>query len=150
MSDILVISTLNVCRGPMLEGFIRDRLRRLAPGSSVGSRGINVVAPSRALPQAQMTMKNEYGIDIGAHIARPLSLEDLRAAVAVFTVSDEHARYISTVYPDFGGKVQLAAERSVEPVDADDMTMFKLCAQHLKDRADAIDLAAVLGKQAGL
>mgnify|MGYP001045078727 CR=1 FL=1 len=72
---LLFVCYGNICRSPMAEALAR---RRLGPGAEVASAGIGAVG-GPAEEEAVLVMKLVYGLDISAHVARPVGAFDLRS-----------------------------------------------------------------------
>jgi protein-tyrosine-phosphatase len=66
----------------MAEGIAR---KRLGPGAEVASAGIGA-AGGPASEEAVLVMKLVYGVDISAHVARPVGAYDLRSFDAVLAM----------------------------------------------------------------
>lgn len=139
MSDVLFVSTLNVCRSPMAEIILQDCAKKRNLDIRVSSRGINVIIPSRAAPDAVKVMKMDYGLDLSGHVARQLAIEDVRAASVIYTMSDQHKNYLLASYPLYKDKVFLLAEQfgsrlsSIESLQGEDIFAYKACAKFIKE-----------------
>jgi protein-tyrosine phosphatase len=88
--SILTVCVGNICRSPMAEGLLRDRL----PGISVSSAGIGALAGRPADPHSVAVM-GEKGIDITAHRAKQITAQACRHADLILVMEEEHKRAIA-------------------------------------------------------
>ncbi|WP_233882886.1 low molecular weight protein-tyrosine-phosphatase [Paraburkholderia flagellata] len=88
ISSILVLCVGNVCRSPIAEGILRERL----PTLHVESAGIGALVGSAAEPHAVLLMA-ERGIDISSHRARQVSTSLCKEADLIL-VMDRQQQYI--------------------------------------------------------
>lgn len=103
--NILVLCTANICRSPLAEAVLRDKLG----GSSkvvVHSAGTSALVGSRAHPVVVEQMMRE-GIDLTEHRARQCTAELLREADLVLVMEKNHLRWLSTAFPQFHGRAFL-------------------------------------------
>jgi protein-tyrosine phosphatase len=110
---ILVICEGNVCRSPMAQGLLAQRL----PTAAVMSAGSAALVGRGADPIAIELMARRR-IDIGSHIAAALNLELVRSAELVLAMTGGQRKWVETRYPFSKGKVFRIAER--DGVDIDD------------------------------
>ncbi len=99
MSSVLLICTGNICRSPMAEGLLRDRLYELGiEGVQVTSSGVAGLERAPAVPEAIQAMA-ELGIDISDHVARRFHAEQAMAADLVITMTEEQADIVDRLAP---------------------------------------------------
>jgi protein-tyrosine phosphatase len=103
---ILMVCVGNVCRSPMAEGLLCDRLARRGFGARVESAGLGALVGRPADPIA-VELLAERGVDISAHRARQLTPEILFAAELVFVMETIHQRDIERLMPSTRGRVHL-------------------------------------------
>jgi protein-tyrosine phosphatase len=96
-SEVLVVCTANVCRSPMAEALLTDRLAALGSAATVRSGGmLGDGEPSR--PEAMAAMVS-YGLDIALHRSRQVAAEDLERADLILAMAREHVRYAVVTAP---------------------------------------------------
>jgi protein-tyrosine phosphatase len=98
--SILTVCVGNICRSPMAEGLLRDRL----PGISVSSAGIGALAGRPADPHA-VALMGEKGIDIRAHRAQQISAQACRHADLILVMEEVQKEAISRAFNGVVGKL---------------------------------------------
>jgi protein-tyrosine-phosphatase len=105
--EILVICTGNICRSPMGEGILRDRLREAGFGdirvASAGTSGWDNHPPT---PEAVRAC-GEIGIDISGLRSAPLEAEMAERADWILAMEPIHLRYLERAFPGFGERADL-------------------------------------------
>jgi protein-tyrosine-phosphatase len=134
MSRILIVCTGNVCRSPMAVGLLRRRLAVGGIGSKpeVASAGTWALNDQPATPHAVQVMA-ERGVDIGQHVAQPITSELVASADLILAMSREHAHAIRTTWPQYAWKVHLLSEmagkrRSIRDPYGGSLQEYRLCA----------------------
>jgi protein-tyrosine phosphatase len=105
-SRFLMVCAGNICRSPMAEAVLADRMRSLGRAARVSSAGIAALVGRPADPAAQELMR-ERGLDISAHRARQLTAEMLDDADLVLVMEEGHKRAVEQLHPPSRGRVQL-------------------------------------------
>lgn len=98
MTEILFVCTGNICRSPMAEALLADRLRRLdlpALVRSAGMLGDGVPVPLEALLAAEWV-----GVDTSGHRSRRLLADDLLEADLILALAREHLRQAVLLVPE--------------------------------------------------
>jgi protein-tyrosine-phosphatase len=105
MASILVLCTGNVCRSPIAEGMLRSllALRFGADAPRVASAGIAGWEGSGADPSS-VAAAAELGIDISAHRARHVDVDEVLRSTLVLAMAAEHRDEIFRLMPDAAGK----------------------------------------------
>ncbi|WP_421621654.1 low molecular weight protein-tyrosine-phosphatase [Alkalilimnicola ehrlichii] len=99
----LVVCTGNICRSPMGEAYLRDRL---AAGDDfiVGSAGIGALVGYPADDHAISVMQ-EKGLDITSHRAQQLTLALARNYDLLLVMDESHKKWIEENHPILRGRL---------------------------------------------
>ena len=96
-AEVLVLCTANVCRSPMAEALLTDRLVALGQAVTVRSGGmLGDGEPPR--PEAITAMAG-YGLDIASHRSRRVTANDLERADLTLAMARENLRYAVVTAP---------------------------------------------------
>lgn len=96
-SEVLVLCTANVCRSPMAQVLLADRLAALGRAATVRSGGmLGDGEPPR--PEAITAMAG-YGLDIASHRSRRVTADDLERADLTLALARENLRYAVVAAP---------------------------------------------------
>jgi len=102
---VLFVCTGNICRSPMAEGLMMERLREEGRSDiSVSSAGIFANPGNTAEPFAVQAAR-EAGVDISGHRARVVNNDNLNWADMVLVMESGQRGFISMVFPHQSGKV---------------------------------------------
>lgn len=104
---ILFVCTGNTCRSPMAAAIARDLLSRgMSAGltTSVLSAGVAAASGQPATPEALAALR-ALGIDPGPHASRELTRQLVADADAIFVMTPQHARAVTTIDPAAGPRV---------------------------------------------
>jgi protein-tyrosine phosphatase len=100
MRSILIVCVGNICRSPMAEALLRERLGN----RNVSSAGLSAVIGHGADPHA-VALMGERGIDISEHRARQLVDPVSRNADLILVMETSHSREIEQRHPYARGRV---------------------------------------------
>ncbi len=96
---IVFVCTGNICRSPMAEAILRRLWREAGRDdlivSSMGTHGLDAAA---AEPFAQQVCR-ENGLDLAAHLSRPLVGEELQRADLVLCMEPAQQAFVATYFP---------------------------------------------------
>jgi protein-tyrosine phosphatase len=95
----------NICRSPMAEVLLENRLRQRGIEIVVGSAGISALVGHPADPIAVALMR-ERGIELEGHRARQLTPELVRQFDVVLVMEAAHQASIEAADPGARGRVQ--------------------------------------------
>ena len=121
MSLIMIVCTGNVCRSPMGEGLLRDRLTGagLDAQYQVASSGVWAL-DGRPASENSVAVMAERGIDISAHIAHTINADDMAESDLILVMSREHKRMIRNTWPQYEWKVYRLSEMAGKRKDVRD------------------------------
>lgn len=139
MSTILFVCTGNLCRSPMADGLLSQRLDQegLDRRYQVSSAGVWAVH-GRPASENSVAVMAERGIDISGHIAHTLSAEDMAEADLVLVMSRDHKQMIRNTWPQYDWKVYRLSEAVGKKKDVKDpyggpIEQYRACADTISD-----------------
>jgi protein-tyrosine-phosphatase len=142
MSVILMICTGNLCRSPMAEGLLRQRLseKTIDTRHRVLSAGVWAVDDHPASANAIAVMA-EQGIDITDHVAHTITANDVAEADLILVMTREHGQVIRNTWPQYGWKVHRLSEmigkrRDVRDPYGGSIGEYRTCADTLAEYID--------------
>lgn len=101
---LVFVCTGNICRSPMAEGIMKDRLCDAA--ARIGeSLPVRVVSAGTHAPQGAPASEHaviaaaEHGIDISAHRSQPLTGELIEQSDLILTMEQHHSSQITYHWP---------------------------------------------------
>ena len=110
MVNIIAVCTANICRSPVVEAVLQDRLEKRGlmewQVQSAGTWAQNGQAPSR---YSQEIMA-EQGLDISGHTSQVITRELLEEASLVLCLAEGHSEAMRAEFPDQASKIFLLTE----------------------------------------
>jgi protein-tyrosine-phosphatase len=111
MGMILFVCTGNLCRSPIAEGLLRQRLAQQGLDSrydvaSAGTWGVE----GRPASENAVAVMAERGIDISGHRARTVTGSDVAEADLILVMSSEHQQMLENTWPQYKWKIYRLSE----------------------------------------
>ena len=102
---ILVVCTANICRSPVAEALLRDKLQAAGLGDwTVASAGTWATEGHPAAPFSIMLM-GQKGQDIQAHRSQPVTDQLMQQADLLLCMETDHARTLQRAFPSSQHKI---------------------------------------------
>ena len=112
MPYILIVCTANVCRSPVAEALLRDRLRKTGREEwEVGSAG-TWAYPGQHAADFSVQLMGEEGLHIENHSSRIVSKKLLASTDLVLCMEIGHAEALRAEFPDDRHKIYLLSDMS--------------------------------------
>lgn len=129
--NILFVCTGNTCRSPMAEGYMRSKG---IDGVTVSSRGL--ASDGSPVSQNSKTAMAEAGIDIGSHISKQLTQNDVKQADKIICLSPSHkAVLLSAGVP--ADKLFVLGNGISDPFGGD-ISVYRRCRDEIFAAVDAL------------
>ena len=156
MKRILFVCTGNVCRSPMAEGLMKHFLG--------GRQDIEVLSAGVSAPkgasasQPAVAALSEFGISLTSFRSQPVTEELLDRVTHVFTMTRDHRRLITLLYPGSEGKIRLLGEFTPHGGDVPDpigqgVATYRRCRDVIKSALaqilDFVDQSSRAGASTG-
>ncbi|MEA3328921.1 MAG: L-threonylcarbamoyladenylate synthase [Candidatus Omnitrophota bacterium] len=133
---IIFVCTGNICRSPMAEGLLRNKIKQLGKNKLIEIISVGVSAPlgMQASRNAVEVMKQE-GIDISGHKSRPLDTFLIKDADLIFVMEPKHKEVVLANVPQAASKVHLL---DISDPIGGEMEAYRQTLNSLKDRLTKI------------
>jgi protein-tyrosine-phosphatase len=105
MTHILFICTANICRSPVAEALLNDRLKKNGYDDwTVGSAGTWALSRGPAAQNSQI-VSAQYGLDISDHVSRMVNEAHLKEADLILCMEEGHVEALKVEFPDQAHKI---------------------------------------------
>jgi protein-tyrosine phosphatase len=112
MPNILIVCTANICRSPVVEAFVRDRLEKKESGKwAVASAGTWASNGNHASPYS-IELMAERDLEITHHRSQPVSEKLLSESDLVLCLATGHVEALKAEFPKYAAKIYLLTEMS--------------------------------------
>lgn len=132
IKNVLVVCVGNICRSPLGERLLQDKL----PDLTVTSAGIGALVGKPADATAS-EVAAENAVSLDGHSARQASPEILTGAELILVMETGHKSAISQIAPQVSGRVMLADHWTGAQGVADPYRRSKEFHQHVFKQLDA-------------
>ena len=105
-NNILVVCVGNICRSPMAEYLLQQKIKKHGMDARVSSAGLGALIGHSADKYAIEVMA-EHGIDGAAHRARQLDMEMVKQNELILVMEHWQQKEIESLYPYARGRVHL-------------------------------------------
>lgn len=105
MKNILTVCVGNICRSPVAEALLKDRL----PGCKVWSAGLDAMVGQGAEPTAR-EIAEQYSLDLSPHRAQQIAGWMCTHADLVLVMEASHQQELEKRYPTARGKIRRLGE----------------------------------------
>ena len=107
-SMILFVCTGNVCRSPIAEYLLKEKIDELQLPFRTASAG--VLQDGMVISANSSALLLEAGIDASAHLSRKLTQDMIRDSWLILTMEERHKEFFAKNYPHYGRKVTTLLE----------------------------------------
>lgn len=105
-NHILTVCTGNICRSPLAEAVLANRLQSRGSKAVVRSAGIGALEHHPA-DESTLKIAAQHGIALDTHRARQINLEMIRWADLILVMEKHHLGYVLELAPAARGKTFL-------------------------------------------
>jgi protein-tyrosine phosphatase len=110
MPRILIICTANICRSPVAEAILRDRLQKQGLGDWVVSSAGTWAVIERGAARYSVELMADRGFDLEQHQARMVEEKHLSEADLVLCMESGHVEALKAEFPRYADKIRLLSE----------------------------------------
>ena len=112
MPNLLIVCTANICRSPVVEALVRERLEKEENGRwKVASAGTWADFGNQASFYS-IELMAERGLDISNHSSQPVTRKLLSESDLVLCLASGHVEALKAEFPEFADKIYLLTEMS--------------------------------------
>lgn len=110
MAHILVVCTANICRSPVGEALLRQRLHERGLESWTVSSSGTWAQVERKAAHYSIKLMSERGYDLKQHRASMIEDDDLQAADLVLCMESGHVEALKAEFPSYADRIYLISE----------------------------------------
>ncbi len=115
MALILIVCTANICRSPVAEALLRDRLQKQGLEDWVVASAGTWAQYGQPASTFSVEVLAEQGLDISGHTSQPVDEPLLAKADLILCLAEGHAEALKAEFPHLASNVFLLTEMSGEP-----------------------------------
>ncbi len=120
MTHILIICTANICRSPVAEALVRDRLNKRGLEDWTVSSAGTWAQVTRGAAANSVKVMDEYGLDIHDHESRMVQEQYLSDSDLVLCMEVGHSEALRAEFPDQAYKVHMISEMAGQSYSVSD------------------------------
>jgi protein-tyrosine-phosphatase len=140
---VLLVCTGNMCRSPMAEALLKDRLQREGKDSlyRVSSAG-TWTTEGRGASRLAIEAMRELGLDLSAHRTHLLTAEDVSRASLILVMAQDHKEALLAEFPEAGHRTYLLSELAgrgydvFDPYGSNSLDLYRQCAKEIATLLD--------------
>lgn len=110
MPHVLMICTANICRSPVAEALLRDRLQKRGLADWVVSSAGTWAQLRRGASRNSVVVMQERNLDISNHMAQIVEASHLKEADLVLCMESGHAEALRAEFYSHASKVHMLTE----------------------------------------
>jgi protein-tyrosine phosphatase len=110
MPHILIVCTANICRSPVAEVLLRDRLQRLGLGDWTVSSAGTWAEPGRAAAAYSRSLMAQLGFDLSSHRSRAIEEADLAQADLILGMESGHVEALRVEFEAHADRIFLLSQ----------------------------------------
>ena len=110
MAQILIVCTGNICRSPVGEALLRDRLQKRGLSDWLVESAGTWAQVKRGASQYSVEIMAEQGFDITDHQAEMIERSHMENSDLVLCMESGHMEALKTEFPAYASKVHLLSE----------------------------------------
>ncbi len=110
MAHILVVCTANICRSPVGEALLRQRLLQRGLESWTVSSSGTWAQVERKAARYSIKLMAEQGLDLNQHRASMIEVDDLQAADLILCMESGHVEALKAEFPAHAERIYLISE----------------------------------------
>ncbi|MEM1176804.1 MAG: low molecular weight protein-tyrosine-phosphatase [Acidobacteriota bacterium] len=118
--SILIVCSANICRSPVAEALLREKLEAAGHGDVTVTSGGTLGLDGAAAASHSVALLAERGLDLRSHRSRSLDLPRLEGAALILGMEEGHVELIRHARPALAGRIARLADLAGEARDVPD------------------------------